>query len=112
VNGAGVVTDAFEVYDPAANAWTSLPPMKVAVQAAACVALNGQLYVFGGSGATGDVTTVQVYNPFKNKWKTLSALPAAISNSSGVVVDGLAFMVGGDGTATTNQYSAFGPSIP
>jgi len=53
-----------EVYDPAANSWTTIAPMKTAVQAAASVALNGELYVIGGmDAANATVATVQVYNP-------------------------------------------------
>ena len=86
--------------------------MKTAVQAAASVALNGQLYVFGGNNGTADVATTQAYDPHTNKWRALAALPAAVSGSSGVVVDGLAFMEGANGSGTTNQYSVITPVIP
>ena len=86
--------------------------MPTAVTSAASVALDGQLYVFGGNNGT-DVATVQAYDPHKNKWRTIAtSLPAAISASSGVVVYGLAFMEAGDGSGTANQYSAFGATIP
>ena len=102
-----------EVYSPAANSWTTLAHMPTAVTSAASVALDGQLYVFGGNSGTGDVAIVQAYDPHKNKWRTLAAtLPAPISASSGVVVYGLAFMEAGDGSGTANQYSAFGATIP
>jgi kelch-like protein 1/4/5/kelch-like protein 20 len=86
--------------------------MKVAVQSAASVALNGQLYVFGGNNGTSDVATVQVYDPHTNKWRTTASLPAPLSGSSGVVVYGAAFMEGGNGSGTPNQFSAISPSIP
>jgi N-acetylneuraminic acid mutarotase len=85
--------------------------MPTAVVGAASVALNGELYVFGGNSGA-DVATVQVYDPHKNKWKTLPALPAPVSSASAVVVYGLTFMVGGDGSATMNQYTMISPSIP
>jgi N-acetylneuraminic acid mutarotase len=102
-----------EVYDPAANSWTTIAPMKTAVQAAASVALNGELYVIGGmDAANATVATVQVYNPFTNKWKTGISLPFPQSSASGVVVDGLIFNVGGYGSGPTNAYVAIEPSIP
>jgi N-acetylneuraminic acid mutarotase len=102
-----------EVYDPAANSWTTLAHMPTGVTSAASVALDGQLYVFGGNNGTGDVATVQAYDPHKNKWRTIAvSLPAAISASSGVVVYGLAFMEAGDGSGMVNQYSPVAPSIP
>ena len=89
--------------------------MPTAVQFAASVALNGQLYVFGGNNGTDYVATVQVYDPHKNKWKTLASLPAAAGFSGGAVVYGLAFMEGGygsNGGVVTNQHVAIAPSIP
>jgi N-acetylneuraminic acid mutarotase len=86
--------------------------MPTAVVNAASVALNGELYVFGGNSGTSDVATVQVYDPHKNKWRTLAAMPAPLSSSSGVVVYGLGFVVAGDGSGTTNQYEAIAASIP
>ncbi|MGA9472893.1 MAG: kelch repeat-containing protein [Terriglobales bacterium] len=85
---------------------------ETAVQSASSVALNGQLYVFGGNNPSSDVATVQVYDPHKNKWKAVASLPAPLSGSSGVVVYGLAFMEGGNGSGTPNQYSPFAASIP
>jgi N-acetylneuraminic acid mutarotase len=112
LDGGGAVNGTVEVYDPATSSWTMLAHMPTAVVYAASVALNGQLYVFGGNNGTADVATVQVYDPHKNKWKTLASLPAPLSSSSAVAVYGLTFIEGGDAGATTNQYSAFAPSIP
>jgi N-acetylneuraminic acid mutarotase len=112
LNGSGGLTNVLEVYDPAANSWTTLAHMPTAVVNAASIALNGQLYVFGGNNGTNDVATVQAYDPHKNKWRTLPSLPSALSTSSGVVVYGLAFVEGGDNGGTANQYSVFSPSIP
>jgi N-acetylneuraminic acid mutarotase len=89
--------------------------MPTAIFNAASVAVNGRLYVFGGSNGTNDVATVQVYDPHKNKWTTLpssSSLPGALGGSSAIVVYGLVFVEGGDNVSTTNQYSAINPSIP
>src|SRR5258707_15624481 len=106
-------TNGREVYPPATKSGKVLLHKTTAVTSAASVALDGQLYVFGGNNGTGDVATVQVYDPHKNKWRTLlTLLPAPISGSSGVVVYGLAFMEAGDGSGTANQYSVIAPTIP
>jgi len=87
--------------------------MKTAVTFAASVALNGKLYVFGGTTGSANLTTVQVYDPYTNKWNTTTALPVALSGASGAVVDGLAFVeAGGASAGTTNQYLVISPSIP
>jgi N-acetylneuraminic acid mutarotase len=87
--------------------------MKTAVTFAASVALNGKLYVFGGTNGNANVTTVQVYDTYTNKWATAVALPAALAGSSAAVVDGLAFVEAGGGSGgTTNQYLVISPSLP
>ena len=89
--------------------------MPTAVQFATSVALDGQLYVFGGNNGTDYVATVQVYDPYKNKWKALPSLPAPLGFSGGAVAYGLVFMEGGYGSAgsgTANQYASFTPAIP
>jgi N-acetylneuraminic acid mutarotase len=42
-----------EIYDPAADRWTQLPPMPAARHAAATVAVADELYIIGGSGGCG-----------------------------------------------------------
>src|SRR5258708_40246655 len=79
LDGNGALTNVVEVYDPAANNWTTLAHMPAAVTNAASVALNGQLYVFGGNNGTGHVATRQRYDPHKNKWRSLlTLLPAPL----------------------------------
>ena len=86
--------------------------MPVALVNAGSVALNGELYVFGGNNGTIDVATAYAYDPHKNKWRTLAAMPSAVSSFGSVISYGLVFVEGGDNGSAMNQYSPFGAIIP
>ena len=65
------------VYDPQADAWTSLASMSIARQCHASAAVGGKLYVFGGFGANGGrLNTAEVYDPASNSWAQGSSLTA------------------------------------
>jgi len=90
--------------------------MPVAVVAPASVALNGKLYVFGGSNGTSDIGSVQVYDPHKNKWTILHpSMPTVREGASATVTYGIAFVEGGTksgATLATNDDFITVPSIP
>src|SRR5207245_9222662 len=46
-------TNALEVYDPVADAWTAKAPMPTARNMVAVGVINGKLYVVGGEGTCG-----------------------------------------------------------
>jgi N-acetylneuraminic acid mutarotase len=53
-----------EFYDTAADAWTVIPKLLVAREAATAVALDGKLYVIGGRTSDGGKSArVEVYTP-------------------------------------------------
>ena len=56
------------VYDPQANAWTQLAIMGTARRTHASAAVGGKLYVFGGYGVEGDLSTAEVYDPSSDSW--------------------------------------------
>lgn len=49
----GTTFNEAEVYDPAANKWTALPPLPVGRHAGAAIALGDQAYVIGGNNGCG-----------------------------------------------------------
>jgi subtilase family serine protease/N-acetylneuraminic acid mutarotase len=69
---------AVQVYDPAANSWSSAPDYPHPVAALACGAIHGRLYCAGGHG-TGyeDYTDGYVYNPADSDagWKPIADMP-------------------------------------
>ena len=69
------------VYDPQADAWTSLASMSIARQCHAAAAVGGKLYVFGGFGASGRLSTAEVYDPASNSWAQGSSLTSSVRSS-------------------------------
>ncbi len=61
-----------EVYDPATDTWESKTPMPAARSDVAVEAVNGKIYVFGGSKRTGTywagLKTVEEYDPVRDLW--------------------------------------------
>lgn len=65
-----------EAYDPAIDAWKSLPSMAVARSAFAAAESGGRIYAFGGERKGGVIDTVEVFDPAKGSWSTLGlAMP-------------------------------------
>lgn len=111
------VTNALEVYDPAANSWTSLAPITTARYGAATGVINGRLYVAGGGMACppcGALTVVESYNPADNTWRTEPPLPAGVANTTGTVINNVLYVVGGYNWAVSggvlNSLYAFDPA--
>lgn len=96
-NASGHLTTLF-IYDANSDSWSqgaNLPGP--GVENPAVVALNGRIYVFGGSTApfSGAVSNAAVYNPASNSWQTLPPMPTARGGATAQVVNGLIYVVGG-----------------
>ena len=68
------------VYDPQADAWTQLASMSIIRRHHASIAVGGKLYVFGGCGAEGSLSTAEVYDPASDSWAAGSSLTSARSH--------------------------------
>ena len=65
------------VYDPQADAWTHLAGMGNARANHTSAAVGGKLYVFGGAGAEGVLSTTEVYDPASDSWAQGLSLSSA-----------------------------------
>lgn len=100
------IDDAWE-YDPSGDAWRQLAPMPTRRGAASAAALNGKIYVIGGSAlppgsATLDphspqsvVSTVQEYDPAKDLWRTCAAMPTPRNHLVVAAVGNTIYAIGG-----------------
>lgn len=91
--------NAMEVYDPATDTWTALPPMKVARHHCGGGVINGKFYVAAGRGSTASETALEVYDPQTNNWTTLPSVPTARSGVGVAVVNNELYVMGGEGSA-------------
>ena len=93
------MTAALEVYDPAANAWATAPPLPRPRSGVNGILANGCFHVFGGEGPDGMFADHDVYDPRNDSWTSLDPMPTPVHGVTGLAfVDGLIHLPGG-GTA-------------
>jgi hypothetical protein len=85
----------FQRFDPRANSWTTLSRLPEPVRAGAGAALDGQVYVIGGSTPAGGGRQVYVFDIAGGGWRTRASLPEPRLNHSAVVLDGRIYVLGG-----------------
>ncbi len=83
-------------YDPAADSWRSLSPLKAGLGSVAVTVLDGKIHAVGGRTPAGQtVTTHQVYDPVSNSWSERAPLPKARDHMALVAAEGKLHAVGG-----------------
>jgi glucose/arabinose dehydrogenase/N-acetylneuraminic acid mutarotase len=103
------------IYDPIANSWTTGPNLPgPAVENPAVVALNGRLYVFGGSTApfSGAINNAAVFDPTTNGWTSLAPMMTARGGATAQAINGLIYVAGGMGTdgASLSSFEVYNPT--
>jgi N-acetylneuraminic acid mutarotase len=101
-------------YDPATNAWRSLPPMKIARGSAGAAAVDGKIHVVGGRGLDGvTVSAHEVYDLQSGAWSDAAPLPAARDHMVLMAVDGKIHAIGGrfkSPLERTGQHDVYDPA--
>jgi hypothetical protein len=95
--GANTALSTAELWDPATQKWTVLPPMAhKRSYSTACVLPSGRVAVVGGDGTDGKARKDgEVFDPVKREWEPLGAVMAAKhANISAVAVAGGLLAVG------------------
>ncbi|AXQ30871.1 kelch repeat-containing protein [Solimonas sp. K1W22B-7] len=89
-------TTEFDVYDPVADQWTTLPDLPTAREHVAGAAVDGRFYAIGGR--SGELHgEVEAYDPRTRQWQARAALPTPRGGGAAGVVNGRIIMVGGEG---------------
>ncbi len=102
--------------------WSSGPSMPASRSRLAAGAINGKLYVVGGSTHAGRTDALEIYDPSTNRWTSGPMLPTARYALAAGVIDRRLYVVGGwTGSAysdaleiydpSTNRWTS-GPSLP
>ncbi|MDY7077431.1 MAG: kelch repeat-containing protein [Chloroflexota bacterium] len=60
------------------------------------VGVDGKIYVFGGSNASGALDSVEIYDPATDTWTSGPSMPGAKSTPSAVAGGGLIYVLGGN----------------
>jgi hypothetical protein len=73
-----VAVNTVQAYDPTADSWSAVPPMKTAGRGDMGTALgvDGSIYAIGGGNSDGPfITAVERYSPATNTWASVADLP-------------------------------------
>ena len=111
----GFVTgnSAFE-YDPGLDAWSRKADMPTPRHGLAAVALDGKVYVLGGSDGSAASGALEVYDPALNSWSRKAPMPTPRVFLAAAAVNGRIYAIGGApdccGNATTNVVEVYDPA--
>ena len=93
-----------ERYDPAADDWATLPPMRVARDGLAAAVTAGRLFAVGGERPTGVLDTVEAYDIRRRRWTEMKPLPRPRHGLAVIAArDRLFALVGALGRAHTDS---------
>jgi N-acetylneuraminic acid mutarotase len=90
------------VYDPTTDSWSTAGNVNTARGFHGVTALNGKLYLFGGTTQPSWVrtNTVEVYDPATDTWSYTTSMPGTAINEMGIVtLHGKIYIIGGDENA-------------
>jgi|SRR5579859_1319515 len=108
---SGVITSTLEVFDPQANQWSRRAPIPSVLSGYAMVALEGELYLFGGWDGQHYVDTVYVYDPQLDKWSEDAPLPSARGFATAATASDRIYVIGGtDGSTALADNLEFSPN--
>lgn len=96
---------ALEAYDPAGDSWvTGLPPLPLPRFHCAGAALDGKIYVLGGTDGRAEFARVDRYDPVARAWDTVAALPVPTEALAAAVYNNHLYAVGGFSGHEQGQY--------
>ena len=77
--------------------WLKRAPMSMGVRTEpGVVALDGKVYVLGGSTKdVDDLATAEAYDPGADKWSAIASMPAGVNHNSAVAMNGKIYSIGG-----------------
>ncbi len=94
-----------EAYDVMRDSWiTGLAPLPGPRWFAGCAALNGKVYVIGGTDGRRDIARVDRYDPNTNTWDTVASLPVPAQALAAAVFDNELYAVGGYCASSDGRY--------
>lgn len=86
VGSAGGATTVVRAYNPQTNTWSDLPPMKTARYGHRAAVIDGKLYVAGGYGVSGGLSSGEVYDFASRQWTPIANLSRPRAFAAGAVV--------------------------
>jgi hypothetical protein len=107
-NDAGALKNKTEIYDPAANAWTTGNNLTVPRQNLAVAALKGKIYALGGSDP-GYRNDNEAFDPETGLWSPRAPLPEARHSLGAGVVGGKLYAFSGYNGSYLSRSDVYDP---
>ena len=114
-NDSGVITNAFNMYDPAVDLWFPLPSYPLSVWRASMEVVDGIIYAFGGYESLGPfpfspTNKAFSFDPATNQWTPIMDLPISRgSAASGVVGSNIHLIGGANASGALNLHQVYSP---
>ena len=77
LNNLGGAVATARAYQPQSDQWSELPPMLTARYGHTSAVINGRLFVAGGFGLTGGLSSAEVFDFTTEKWSAIASLSRA-----------------------------------
>jgi len=91
-----VSTNTADVFDPVANSWNEIANMSCSRRGPACTAMDGKLYVCGGSkDGRHALSSCESYDPVTKSWESMPNMKTARSYAAAVCFGGKIYISGG-----------------
>ena len=98
-NGASNVESSVECYDPSTNLWENVAPLRTQRYACGLAAVNGKLYIAGGSYSDGRLeraeSSVDCYDPSSNRWYAVAPMDTRRMFHAVAELQGKLYAIGG-----------------
>jgi len=98
IDSIGRTLATMDMFDPGSGQWVSKNPMPTSRSLAACVSIEGKIYVIGGGLYIGNYygfNRVEVYDTTSGTWKQLADMPSGRWGHSAVAANGKIYVFGG-----------------
>jgi adhesin/invasin len=97
---SNIISATAHTFNPTTNSWSELTAMNVARHSHVSAIIEGKLYVAGGLGASGGLTSAEVYDFTSRQWTPIASLNVPRLNATSLVTrdpsgNPLWFIVGG-----------------
>ncbi|GMS90871.1 hypothetical protein PENTCL1PPCAC_13046, partial [Pristionchus entomophagus] len=99
-----------ELYDPITNTWTECDTRRKMPHRLQTVAINHQIYFFGGTTVHPDI--VEFYDTVANEWRLIPNIPSKRTLMASGVIDGKIYVAGGtDEVNPLSTLETYDPSL-
>jgi hypothetical protein len=102
----GTFLDSLHIYDPTANSWSLGASLPVSLAFASAVALDGKLYVMGGTLDDGSYSdALYIYDPTGDSWSQGASMSETRAYAGAGVINGQIYVAGGYAGGSVNRDS-------